>query len=418
MSLALPEQSAPGKGGKMGTVWQASDEGPLAAYAAGYQGELERRGFSPRSVRDRMEVAGQLDRWLAGEGLSAADLAVARAGQFFAALRAAGQRRVPGMQTLAPLFAYLRDQRVLPPEQAATPAEELLASYGRYLALERGVAPLTVLRYERMARRFLAGRLSRAGGQTGAEDLCGAEVIAYLAGCCSRLRTTGSAKREAADLRSLLRFLYLKGITGTDLGTAMPPVAGWRDTRLPATMSAADVTVLLGACDRSRRSGLRDLAILTLQARLGLRSGEVAALQLGDIDWRAGEIVVRVKARCQDRLPLTVEAGEAIAGYLRDGRPRSRCPGVILTLYAPYRGIHPSSITQVVYRACERAGLPLVGGHQLRHALASEMLRQGSDLVEISQVLRHRDLATTSVYAKVDRAALRTVARPWPGAGQ
>jgi integrase/recombinase XerD len=403
----------------MGTVWWAWGGGPLAAYAAGFRCELERRGFSPRSVRDRMEVVGQLDRWLAAEGLSAADLAADRAGQFFAALRAGGQRRVPAMQTLAPLFAYLHDEQVLSAEPAAvTPAEELLVSYRRYLRVERGVAPLTVLRYERMARRFLLGRVSRAGAQTGAEDLCGAEVIAYLAGCCSRLRTTGSAKREAADLRSLLRFLYLKGITATDLGTAMPPVAGWRDTRLPATMSAADVTALLDSCDRSRPSGLRDLAILTLLARLGLRSGEAAALQLGDIDWRTGEIVVRGKARCQDRLPLTVEAGEAIAGYLKDGRPSSRCPKVILTLYAPYRGIHPSSITQVVYRACSRAGLAPVGGHRLRHALASEMLRQGSDLVEISQVLRHHDLATTSVYAKVDRAALRTVARPWPEAGR
>jgi site-specific recombinase XerD len=403
----------------MDTVWRASSEGPLAAYAAGYRCELERRGFSPRSVRDRMEVVGQLDRWLAAGGLCAADLAADRAGQFIAALRAAGQRRVPAMPALAPLFAYLRNEQVLPAEPAAvTPAEELLASYRRYLTVERGVAPLTVLRYERMARRFLLGRVSRTGAQAGAEDLSGAEVIAYLAGCCSRLRTTGSAKREAADLRSLLRFLYLKGITATDLGTAMPPVAGWRDTRLPATMSAADVTALLGGCDRSRPSGLRDLAILTLLARLGLRSGEAAALQLGDIDWRAGEIVVRGKARCQDRLPLTVEAGEAIAGYLTGGRPRSRCPRVILTLYAPYRGIHPSSITQVVYRACSRAGLPPVGGHRLRHALASEMLRQGSDLVEISQVLRHHDLATTSVYAKVDRAALRVVARSWPGAGR
>jgi len=403
----------------MGTVWWASDGGPLAAYAVGYRCELERRGFSTRSVRDRMQVAGQLNHWLAAEGLSAADLAAARAGQFFAALRAGGQRRVPAMQTLAPLFDYLRDEQVLPPEPTvSSPAESLLASYHRYLIFERGVAPLTALRYERMARRFLLGRVSRAGGQTGAEDLCGAEVIAYLGGCCSRLRTTGSAKREAADLRSLLRFLYLTGIAAADLGTAMPPVAGWRDTRLPATMSAADVTALLDGCDRSRPSGLRDLAILTLLARLGLRSGEVAALQLGDIDWRAGEIVVRGKARCLDRLPLTVEAGEAIAGYLKDGRPRSRCPAVILTLYAPYRGIHPSSITRVVYRACSRAGLPPVGGHRLRHALASEMLRQGSDLVEISQVLRHRDLATTSVYAKVDRAALRAVARPWPGAGR
>ena len=404
----------------MGTVSWVSGGGPLAGYAAGYQRELERCGFSPRTVRGHLGVMGQLDRWLAAERLSAADLAVARAGQFFAARRVAGQRRVPTMQTLAPLFAYLRDQQVLPPEKPApaAPAEELLASYRRYLAQERGVAPLTALRYERMARRFLAGRISRAGARTGAENLSGTEVIAYLAGCCSRLSTTGSAKREAADLRSLLRFLYLKGITATDLGTAMPPVAGWRDTRLPATMSAADVTALLDACDRSRPSGLRDLAILTLLARLGLRSGEVAALQLGDIDWRAGEIVVRGKARCQDLLPLTVEAGEAIAGYLREGRPRSRCDRVILTLYAPYRGIHPSSITRVVYRACYRAGLAPVGGHRLRHALASEMLRQGSDLVEISQVLRHRDLATTSVYAKVDRAALRAVARPWPGAGR
>jgi integrase/recombinase XerD len=404
----------------MGMVWWAPGGGPLAAYAAGYRRELERRGFSPRTVRGHMEVMGQLNRWLAAGGLSAADLSAARAGLFFAALRAGGQRRVPAMQTLAPLFAYLRDQQVLLPGQpaAVTPAEELLASYRRYLARERGVAPLTVLRYERMARRFLAGRMPRAGAETGAEDLCGAEVIAYLAGCCSRLRTTGSARREAADLRSLLRFLYLQGITATDLGTAMPPVAGWRDTRLPAAMTAADVTALLDGCDRSRPSGLRDLAILTLLARLGLRSGEVAALQLGDIDWRAGEVVVRGKGRRQDRLPLTVEAGEAIAGYLRDGRPRSPCPGVILTLYAPYRGIHPSSITQVVYRACRRAGVPPAGGHRLRHALASEMLRRGSDLVEISQVLRHRDLATTSVYAKVDRAALRAVARPWPGAAR
>lgn len=403
----------------MGMVAWVSDGGPLAGYAAGYRCELERRGFSPRAVRDRLEVVGQLDRWLGDGGLSAAGLSVAQAELFFAALRAGGKRRVPAMQTLGPLFAYLRDQQVLPPEEpAATPVEELLASYRCYLARERGVAPLTVLRYERMARRFLLGRISRSGLETGAENLSGAEVIAYLAGCCSRLRTAGSAKREAADLRSLLRFLYLKGITVTDLGTAMPPVAGWRNTRLPATMSAAAVTALLGGCDRSQSSGLRDLAILTLLARLGLRSGEVAALQLGDIDWRAGEIVVRGKARCQDRLPLTVEAGEAIAGYLSDGRPRSQCTSVILTLYAPYRGIHPSSITRVVYRACRRAGLPPVGGHRLRHALASEMLRRGSDLVEISQVLRHRDLATTSVYAKADRAALRAVARPWPGAGQ
>ncbi|HEY3870421.1 MAG TPA: tyrosine-type recombinase/integrase [Actinocrinis sp.] len=233
--------------------------------------------------------------------------------------------------------------------------------------------------------------------------------------CRSRL-VVESVKREAADLRSLLHFLYLQGLTSTDLAAAIPPVAGWRDVRLPATTTAAQVAAVLEGCDRSRPGGLRDYAILALLARLGLRSGEVAALQLADIDWRAGEIRVRGKARRDDRLPLTAEVGEVIACYLRDSRAPSSCTSVILTKYAPFRPIHPSSITRVVYAACERAGLAPVGGHRLRHTLATEMLRQGGDLLEIGQVLRHRDLATTSVYAKLDRAALRTVSRPWPGA--
>jgi integrase/recombinase XerD len=404
----------------MGTVSWTEGEGPLVPLASGFRRHLERCGYAPRAVRGHLLVMGQLNQWLVAEGLSAAELIPARVEQFFAARWAAGQRRVPTMQALAPLLEYLRDQHVLAPERpsAMTPVEELLAGYRHYLAHDRGLAPLTVLRYERMARRFLIRHVWQTGGPTGAEGLGSAEVTAYLLACCSHLATTGSAKREAADLRSLLRFLYLQGLTATDLGSAMPPVAGWRDTRLPATMNATDVAALLDGCDCSRPAGLRDFAILSLLGRLGMRSGEVAALQLGDIDWRAGEILVRGKAGRGDRLPLTVEAGEAIAAYLTDGRPPSPCQSVILTCYAPFRPIHPSSITRVVYRACRRAGLALVGGHRLRHALATEMLRQGGDLVEISQVLRHRDLATTSVYAKVDRAALRTVAQPWPGAGR
>ncbi len=152
-----------------------------------------------------------------------------------------------------------------------------------------------------------------------------------------------------------------------------------------------------------------------LLARLGLRAGEVAALELGDVDWRAGEILVRGKARRQDHLPLPVEVGEALVAYLRDGRPCCQWRQLIVTLYAPFRPIHPSSITNVVYRACRRAGIARVGGHRLRHALATEMLRQGGDLIEIAQVLRHSDLGTTSGYAKVDRVALLIVAQPWPG---
>ena len=224
--------------------------------------------------------------------------------------------------------------------------------------------------------------------------LTSAEVSGYMLEAGSRL-VVESAKREAADLRTLLRFLYLNGIVEIDLGGAMPSVATWRGTRLPPTMSVAEVDSLL--------------------ARLGLRSGEVAAVHLGDINWRAGEILVRGKARRQDRLPLPVEVGEALVDYLRAGRPPCEVPHLILTLYAPPRPIHPSSITSLVYRACRRAGVARVGGHRLRHALATEMLRQGADLLEIAQVLRQSDLGTTSGYAKVDRATLRTVAQPWLG---
>jgi integrase/recombinase XerD len=391
-------------------------DGPLVAFADGYRCYLNQRGYSRRAARERLELLGQLSLWLVAQGLPVAELTQVHAQRFFAIRRAAGQRRVPTLQTLAPLFDYLRDEQVLPVEQPqATRLEDLLIRYGHYLEHDRGLAPLTVVRYQRMARRFLVRRVSRNGGETGAEGLDASEVHGYLLECCSRL-VIESAKREAADLRALLRFLYLQGLTATDLGSSMPPVAGWRDTRLPATMSATQIAGLLDSCDRSRPSGLRDFAILNLLGGLGLRSGEVAALQLTDIDWRVGEIWVRGKALRDDRLPLTVDVGEAIASYLRDGRPPSPSSSVILTCYAPFRGIHPSSITGIVYRACRRAGLPPIGGHRLRHALATEMLRQGSNLLEISQVLRHRDLATTSAYAKLDRAALRTVARSWPGA--
>ena len=225
-----------------------------------------------------------------------------------------------------------------------------------------------------------------------------------------------SAKREAADLRALLRYLYLAGWLEADLGTAMPPVAVWRGASLPRAMQPAQVDGLIASCDRSSRSGRRDRAVLTLMARLGLRAGEVAAMELQDIDWRAGEITVRGKARRRDRLPLPSEVGEALVEYLADGRPSCVTRHLVVTLYAPFRRIAPSSITNIVYRACSRSGVDRVGGHRLRHTLATEMLRQGSDLLEIAQVLRQSDLSTTAGYAKVDRAALRMVSRPWPEA--
>jgi site-specific recombinase XerD len=373
-------------------------------------------GHPEGSLKHYLVLMGQLNRWFTAGGLDVDHLTASRAQAFLEHRRSTGQRRVPTVAALAPLFDYLRATGVLPPEQPPepTPGDELLAGYRRHLVHGRGLSPTTVRRYEGFARRFLAERARRTGTETGAEGLTSAEVNAYLLEASDRL-VVESAKREAADLRALLRYLRVAGVLEMDLGAAMPPVAAWRGGPLPPTMAAGDVEELLASCDRSTTSGRRDLAVLVLLARLGLRAAEVAALELDDVDWRAGEVLVRGKGHRKDRLPLPVQVGEALVDYLRHGRPSCECRRLILTLYAPPRPIHPSTITTLVYRACERAGLPRVGAHRLRHALATEMLRQGGDLLEIAQVLRQSDLATTAGYAKVDRAALRSVAASWPG---
>lgn len=396
--------------------WMAGD-GPLVPFAEGFRTELVEAGHPPGSLKHYFVLMGQLNRWLVAEGLRLEDLSAGTAKRFLEARRASGHRRVPTLASLASLFEFLRGCDAMPSEPPVelTGLDQLLASYRHHLIEQRGLAATTVRRYLEFARRFLVGRASRTGSETGAEGLTSAEVNAFMLGAASRL-VVESAKREAADLRALLRYLYLAGVLKVDLGAAMPPVAVWRGRSLPPTMKPADVDAAIAACDRATKSGLRDRVVLVLMARLGLRACEVAALELGDIDWRAGEIAVRGKARRSDRLPLPSEVGEALVEYLQAGRPSCASRRVVLTLYAPFHPIHPSSLTTVVYRACRRAGLPEVGGHRLRHALATEMLRQGGDLLEIAQVLRQSDLGTTAGYAKVDRAALRSVAQVWPGA--
>ena len=312
------------------------------------------------------------------------------------------------------MLGFLRGLGVVPAENVgATPVELLVGRYRVWLVEDRGLAARTVGRYEMTARRFLASRASATGG-CGAEGLSGVDVTGFLLAECSRV-SVGSAKGRVAELRSLLRFLFVEGLTATALAAAVPPVAGWRDTALPPTLSRVQVTAMLDSCDRATVTGCRDFAILMVLARLGLRAAEAAGLTLDDLDWRAGEVVVRGKGRRDDRLPLPVDVGEAIAAYVGGSRPRVACRAVFLTRYAPMRAMAPVTVSKVAVAASRRAGLAeAVPAHRLRHGLAADMLRHGAVLADISQVLRHRDLATTAIYAKVDHAALRELALDWP----
>jgi site-specific recombinase XerD len=389
--------------------------GLLGSQVEGYRAWLLRRGYTSGTVRNMLKDLGQVGLWSAAEGLGLADLNEQRMAAFLVARRAAGRRRALGIRAMAPLLGYLREIGVVPAASAPlTPLGELLAQYRSWMLQERNLAVSTVLRYENTARHFLHQQASTGGGFVPA-DLTGADINAFLLRECARV-SAGSAKGRVAELRSILRFLYLQGITPLRLGTAVPPVGGWRFATLPPTMTTADVQALLDSCDRSNPVGVRNFAIMTLVARLGLRSIEVARLELRDVDWRAGELVVRGKARRRDRLPLPTEVGEALVAYLSGGRNPEGAHHLFLTCKAPRGPIRADLVGDVVERACQRAGLPHVGPHRLRHALAGELLRQGAGLVAIGQVLRHQDLATTALYAKVDLDTLRRVAQAWPRA--
>ena len=389
--------------------------GGMGPFIEGYRAWLAGRGYTPGTIVSMLAMAGGLGRWLDASGLAPGDLDQAAVTQFRGALRAAGMRCVPGARGLDPLLEYLNGQgvvsgRCLP----AGPAGVLAERYRRWLVTDRGLAEATVVRYVKLARLFLDQYLT---GRRGLESLSGADVVAFLLAESERL-SVGSVKGRVGELRSLLRFLYLQGLTPRPLAVIVPPVAGWRDTGVPKAIPAGDVQRLLDSCDRGDPAGIRDFAILMLVARLGLRSAEVARLEVGDIDWRAGQVTLRGKGCSQDGMPLPCDVGEALAAYLSQARPATSLRQVFLAMKAPARAIPPGLVSDVTHRACDRAGRPRIGAHRLRHTLATQMLRRGANIVEVSQVLRHRDLATTAIYAKVDFAVLRTVAQPWPGAAR
>ncbi|MCH9641542.1 MAG: site-specific integrase [Actinomycetia bacterium] len=387
--------------------------GRTGPFVSGFQSSLLEQGYSALTVCNLLKDLGALGRWLQEHDLQPDHLNLAVIAEFRADCLARGRRKIPSVKSFEPLLRYLRAEGVIAdPPAPESQTGRLLADYRRWLVAERGLAESTVIRYENLASRFL--ELHSVRDRVDVAALTGAEVVAFLLRESERV-SVGSAKGRVAELRSVLKFLFVRGLTPCLLTTAVPPVAGWRETGIPKALPAGHVQRLLDHCDRSDPVQVRDYAILMLVARLGLRSIEVARLQVGDVDWRAGRIILRGKGSREDGMPLPSDVGRALAEYLTDIRPQTSLRSVFISCKAPRRGIRPDLVSDVTRRACDRAGLPRVGAHRLRHTLATEMLRRGVKLVDIGQVLRHRDLATTALYAKVDVATLRSIALPWPG---
>jgi integrase/recombinase XerD len=388
--------------------------GPLAAFAGVYQQELRQRGYTPLTTVNLLRQVARLSLWMQTNGFAVAELSRERVDAFLAFQRAGGRNRSqwsrPGLLCLLDVLRGLEVVALEEPTRAASPAQVVLASFERYLLTERALATGTVRGYVSHARRFL-------GGLPGGGELAGV-TPADVTGAVLRESVAVSVSATqffVAGLRSFLRFCFLVGLVPADLSQAALPATGRRRSLLPRGINKADAQALLVSCDRRTAVGRRDYAVIITLVRLGLRAGEVAALRLDDIDWRAGELVVRGKGARVDQLPLPADVGEAIASYLQRGRPASHRRELFLRARAPFEPIAARTVSSTVRRACRRAGIAEVGSHRLRHTVACEMVYAQVPLVQIAQVLRHHSLQSTAIYARVDVEQLRALAAPWPG---
>ena len=394
-------------------------EGPLAAYLGPFAESLSREGYAERYIHRQVMLAACFSRWLKQREVPPHHITSEHPRRY---LRFRYRRRRPSRgdpAALSHFIGFLRCERVIPAEKGPTPqltpAEQCVQAYEQYLREERVLAEATIVNYAPFIGRFLKDRFG--AGPVKLSTLRARDVVRFVQRQARHLALK-RAKLLTTALRSFLQYARYRGELQLDLATVVPCVASWSMPSIPRGIEPDQVRRLLSQIDRSTSVGRRDYAILLLLARLGLRSGEVAFLELEDIDWKAGCLAVHGKSGHRTQLPLPKDVGEAIVAYLRHGRPPSTSRRVFLRARAPVRGfLTQCAVGTVVRHALLRAGIeaPTTGAHQFRHGLATQMLRQGASLAQIGELLGHKSPETTKIYTKVDLDALRTLALPWPG---
>ena len=395
-------------------------KGALGAYVDEFARQLSEDGYARASARYALQLVADLGRWMARRRIVAQQLTPEHLACYLQYRSRHRHYRSGDAAIVQRLLSLLREKDIVAPAALIerSPAQRLEEEFRLYLQRERRLAPATVLNYAQFVRRFLAQCV--ADQQVRLDRLRAADVVRFVQHEAARLHPKRS-KLMTTALRSFLQYARYRGLISIDLRSSVPTVANWSMASLPRALSSEEVQQLLSRCDRHTAVGRRNWAILLLLARLGLRAGEVVGLRLEDLDWEAGELCIRSSGASSDRLPIPHEVGAAVAEYLRLARPNCSSRRVFVRMRAPHRGFASSvAICCIVRRALERAGLdpPHKGAHLLRHSVATHLLRHGASLAEIGELLRHRSPQTTMIYAKVDLAALRPLALPWPGAAQ
>jgi len=395
--------------------------GPLAGHLGAFVGSLIDQQFTASVVYVKAQHALAFDGWLAKRCAVLADLGDVHIERYQHRRRRRYQRilletRRRERNHIMQLLQFLRGHGACPAAQIEiTAAEDLAARYEQHLQAQQGLAAITIKRYRTIARQFLHERFGC--GVVDLRTLCAGDMIAFMQGRAKSLQPP-ALKCVATAMRSFLRYAQYRGEVATALAAAVPTVAAWTTTpAVPKAISAEHAQRAIDSCDLNTAVGLRDRAVLLLLARLGLRAHEIIALQLEDCDWDSGHLRLRSKNRREQLLPLPIDVGAAIAAYLKQGRPTSTDRHLFLLSRAPIRGLRQGAIGTIVRYALQRAQVdaPHRGSHQFRHALAVRMLQGGASLREIGEVLRHQSPQSTSIYARVDIDALRSLAMPWPG---
>jgi site-specific recombinase XerD len=374
---------------------------------------LLQQGYSPLSGGNLLRLAAHFSRWLEDKSLGCGDVTDKHVVAFMRHRRRKGYTQFLTPQALDPLLRHTRAIGIVAASvpRLSGPVEQFVEQYGAYLARERGLTAGTTRGYTDFAAKFVAQQ--PVGARLNWQQLRPADITRFVLSETHRW-SIGQVKHEVTALRSLLRYLHAEGRISHDLAGCVPAVAGWRLTGLPKALEPHEVRRVLRCCQDRSIIGRRNAAIVYLMLRLGLRAGDVATLSLDDLDWRAGEIVLRGKGRRESRLPLPCDVGRVLTAYLRCRKPHSNSRRVFLRSRAPHNPLSGGGVTGAVRAVLGKTGIR-GGAHLLRHTAATQMLRHGASLGEIGDVLRHRNLGTTAIYAKVDLAALRKLAQPWPG---
>lgn len=381
---------------------------------------LRGSGYAEYTLWKKRSVLKCFAQWTKQKRITIDDLGDNRVEAFVRRSPRRGKDQVAfELAVLRQLFRYLRPEVGPPAQKDVSSTIGLLRRYEDYLRRDRGLAENSVHVYVPFIRHYLESKATPTGCIS-PQSFDTFAIRDFVLGQTQN-RSAEYVRLLATALRSFFRFLFLSGQVLRDLAPSVPRVCKYRQATPPAFLSPEEVERVLTATDRSTPTGRRDYAILLLLARLGLRAGEIVSLELDDIRWRAGEIVVRGKGRIVDQLPLLCDIGEAVATYLREDRGVNASRRIFLRIWAPHVGLTgPAAVGHVVRLALARAGVRRSGrgaAHLFRHGLATKMIRHGASMSEISEVLRHRSLTTTAGYAQVSFEALRAVALPWPTAG-